>query len=69
MIMIKKINANLKNICCKNNNLIFFDIGKLFLEEKDSVKLNLMPDGLHLNKYGYEILGTHLVKIIENYWV
>jgi|WetSurSiteA1Bulk_404760.scaffolds.fasta_scaffold01971_3 platelet-activating factor acetylhydrolase IB subunit beta/gamma len=48
--------------------ITFKDIGAILMNEKGRVSNAIMPDGLHLNDKGYELIGPELRKIIEGIW-
>ncbi len=48
--------------------ITFKDIGAILMNEKGRVRYAIMPDGLHLNDKGYELIGPELRKIIEGIW-
>ncbi len=48
--------------------ITFKDIGAVLMNEKGKVINTIMPDGLHLNAQGYELIGPELRKIIEELW-
>jgi beta-glucosidase len=48
--------------------ITFKDIGAILMNEKGRVSIAIMPDGLHLNDKGYELIGPELRKIIEGIW-
>lgn len=67
MKMIKYINKELKKLA-KNKYIIFYDIGKKYFTKNGKAMTNLIPDGLHPEKKGYEVFGKHLLKIIKRNW-
>ena len=48
--------------------IIFRDIGTVLINEHGVVSETIMPDGLHLNRNGYEIVGPKLREIINELW-
>ncbi len=48
--------------------IIFKDIGAMLMNEQGRVNEAIMPDGLHLNGEGYELIGPKLREIIEGVW-
>ena len=70
---ISRINSQLHAFYA-NSQIAFRDIGTLLLNEQgvlnghDVVSNTIMPDGLHLNRAGYEIIGPELKKIIDELW-
>ena len=46
----------------------FKDIGADLIDEKGIVRQAIMPDGLHLNYQGYEVIGPILKSIIDELW-
>ena len=51
-----------------NSHIAFRDIGPLLVNEHGVVSNTIMPDGLHLNRAGYEIIGPELKNIIDEFW-
>jgi platelet-activating factor acetylhydrolase IB subunit beta/gamma len=51
-----------------NTHIIFMDIGADLINEYGTVDAAIMPDGLHLNRNGYEIIGPRLKGIIDEFW-
>ena len=41
-------------------NVTFIDCHNAFLDEDGGIKEDLFRDGLHLNDYGYILLGNHV---------
>ena len=48
--------------------ITFKDIGAILINKKGRVSNAIMPDGLHLNDKGYELIGPELRKVIEGIW-
>lgn len=46
----------------------FRDLGPILVNEHGEVSEIIMPDGLHLNYAGYEVIGPELKNIIEEFW-
>ncbi len=67
MNMIDYINCELKKIE-KNKYIIFYDIGKKYFTKNGKAIINLIPDGLHPDKEGYEVFGKQLLKVIKKNW-
>ena len=44
----------------RNGAVVFADLGEPFRDETGALRLDLMPDGLHLNEDGYEVFGPLL---------
>lgn len=51
-----------------DTEVIFKDIGAMLTNEQGNVNTEIMPDGLHLNGKGYELIGPKLKEIIEEVW-
>lgn len=64
---IDRINRQLDSLYA-NSEVIFRDIGTGLINEQGVVDHTIMPDGLHLNGHGYEILGPKLKDIIDELW-
>jgi platelet-activating factor acetylhydrolase IB subunit beta/gamma len=64
---IGRINRQLDSLY-QNTGITFRDIGKDLINEQGVVSDTIMPDGLHLNGNGYEIVGPKLRGIIEELW-
>jgi lysophospholipase L1-like esterase len=64
---ISRINSQLDSLyTC--SEIIYKDIGTGFINEQGVVSDTIMPDGLHLNANGYEIIGSKLREIIDKLW-
>jgi beta-glucosidase len=48
--------------------IIFKDIGAILRDEQGRVSAAIMPDGLHLNGAGYELIGPTIREIIKEIW-
>lgn len=59
-VLNKKLNQILSKL--KNNKLILLDAYSVFKNEKSEY---LMPDGIHLNKFGYELLADKTVELLK----
>ncbi len=62
--IIDDINKRLLNLA-KVHNLIFFDIGKMLIDEKNKVNRNILNDGIHMIEPGYKIWGENICPVIE----
>jgi lysophospholipase L1-like esterase len=51
-----------------NSPVAFRDIGPLIINGQAEVSEIIMPDGLHLNYAGYEVIGPELKNIIDEFW-
>lgn len=52
-----------------NSKITFRDIGHLLLNDQHGgVSETIMPDGLHLNGAGYDIIGPELKRSIDEFW-
>ncbi len=64
---IARINSQLDSLyAC--SEIIYRDIGTDLTNEEGVVSDSIMPDGLHLNASGYEIIGPKLRDIIDELW-
>jgi len=61
---ISQINSQLASLYA-NSDMIYKDIGTDLINEQGVVSETIMPDGLHLNGKGYEIIGPKLKDIIN----
>ena len=64
---ISRINGQLE-LLNGNPGITYRDIGTDLINEHGVVSDTIMPDGLHLNGNGYEIIGPKLRGIIEELW-
>jgi platelet-activating factor acetylhydrolase IB subunit beta/gamma len=64
---IHQINGQL-NSQYANTGITYKDIGSNLINEQGVVSDKIMPDGLHLNRNGYEIIGLKLRGIIDELW-
>jgi platelet-activating factor acetylhydrolase IB subunit beta/gamma len=64
---IDRINGQLNSLYA-NTGVTYRDIGSDLINEQGVVSDTIMPDGLHLNRNGYEIIGPKLRGIIEELW-
>jgi len=64
---IGRINGQLHSLYA-NTVITYRDIGTDLLNPQGTVSDTIMPDGLHLNSAGYEIIGPTLRGIIEELW-
>ncbi len=64
---IGRINKQLESLFA-NTGMAYRDIGKDLMNEQGVVSDTIMPDGLHLNSSGYEIVGPKLRGIIDELW-
>jgi lysophospholipase L1-like esterase len=64
---ITRINSQLASLYA-GSEIIYEDIGTDLINEQGVVNDTIMPDGLHLNANGYEIIGPKLRAIIDNLW-
>lgn len=66
-IKIDQINEKLKAFCT-DNHICFAELGGVLPRADGKVDHCVMPDGLHLNEKGYELIGSELVRYIEELW-
>lgn len=64
---IVEINQKLRT-CCVNEQIYFAEISGVLPQKDGKVDSSVMPDGLHLNDHGYELIGPELVRYIEELW-
>jgi platelet-activating factor acetylhydrolase IB subunit beta/gamma len=64
---IGRINGQLGSLYA-NSAITYRDIGTGLVNEQGAVSDTIMPDGLHLNRNGYEIIGPRLRGIIDELW-
>ncbi len=64
---IGRINRQLDSLYA-NTEITYRDIGTDLINEQGVVSDTIMPDGLHLNSNGYEIIGPKLKSIIDELW-
>jgi lysophospholipase L1-like esterase len=64
---IDRINSQLQAFYA-NSQVAFRDLGPVILSGHDTVRPAIMPDGLHLNYAGYEVIGPELKRIIDEFW-
>jgi platelet-activating factor acetylhydrolase IB subunit beta/gamma len=64
---IARINSRLDSLYTYSE-IIYRDIGTDLINEQGVVSDTIMPDGLHLNANGYEIIGPKLRDIINELW-
>jgi platelet-activating factor acetylhydrolase IB subunit beta/gamma len=64
---IGRINGQIGTLCA-STGITYRDIGKDLINEQGAVSDTIMPDGLHLNSNGYEIIGSKLRDIIDELW-
>jgi platelet-activating factor acetylhydrolase IB subunit beta/gamma len=64
---IGRINRQLDSLYA-NSEITYRDIGTDLINEQGVVGNTIMPDGLHLNGNGYEIIGPKLRDIIDELW-
>ncbi len=64
---IRRINGQLNSLY-SNTGITYRDIGSDLINEQGVVSNTIMPDGLHLNSNGYEIIGPKLRGIIDELW-
>jgi platelet-activating factor acetylhydrolase IB subunit beta/gamma len=64
---ISRINGRL-GLLPADAGISFRDIGTDLINEQGAVSETIMPDGLHLNNHGYEIIGPKLRAIIDELW-
>lgn len=67
MLKIDNINRQLQAFYA-NSQVAFRDLGPLILDGHGVVSTTIMPDGLHLNYAGYEVIGPELKHIIDEFW-
>ncbi len=63
--IVEEVNTNLLSLA-NDNDIIFLDIGKEFLNENNTVNRALLPDGLHMIEPGYKIWGDKIYGIISD---
>jgi platelet-activating factor acetylhydrolase IB subunit beta/gamma len=66
-LKIGRINSRLDSLYA-DTGIAYRDIGTGLANEQGVVSHTIMPDGLHLNNYGYEIIGPKLRGIIDELW-
>jgi len=64
---IGRINEQLDSLYA-NTEIAYRDIGTDLINKQEVVSDTIMPDGLHLNANGYEIIGPKLRDIIDELW-
>ena len=64
---IDRINRHLDSLYA-DTEITYRDIGTDLINEQGVVSDTIMPDGLHLNANGYEIIGPKLRDIIDELW-
>jgi platelet-activating factor acetylhydrolase IB subunit beta/gamma len=64
---IGRINGRMDSLFA-GTGIAYRDIGKDLLNGKGAVSGTIMPDGLHLNRNGYDIIGPKLREIIDEWW-
>lgn len=64
---ITQINSQLASLYA-GSEIVYEDIGADLINEQGVVSETIMPDGLHLNANGYEIVGPKLRAIIDRFW-
>jgi len=64
---IGRINKQLDSLYA-SSEITYRDIGTDLINEQGVVSDTIMPDGLHLNGNGYEIIGPKLRDIIDELW-
>ncbi|MBN2116448.1 MAG: hypothetical protein JW730_07755 [Anaerolineales bacterium] len=64
---IGRINRQLDSLYA-NTEITYRDIGTDLVNEQGEVSDTIMPDGLHLNSNGYEIIGPKLRGILDELW-
>ena len=64
---ITAINQKLQAYCAEHQ-VRFAEIGGVLPQRDGQVEASVMPDGLHLNEEGYELIGPELVRYIEELW-
>mmetsp|Transcript_22052 Transcript_22052/g.28542 ORF Transcript_22052/g.28542 Transcript_22052/m.28542 type:complete len:326 (+) Transcript_22052:192-1169(+) len=62
----KWINARLKEMCNKYDNLYFFDTTQVFMAGDNHLRSDFMEDDLHLSVQGYEQLTPEIARNIES---
>jgi lysophospholipase L1-like esterase len=67
MKSIRVINASLKRAYAFSR-IRFFDVGKTVFMKNGQIDTDLLEDGLHPNKKGYQALGPEIKKIIDRYY-
>jgi platelet-activating factor acetylhydrolase IB subunit beta/gamma len=67
MKSIKKINNRLKNEY-RFSRISFYDVGKKIFLDRGQIDTNLLEDGIHPNRRGYQKLGPYLEKMIVRYY-
>ena len=64
---IGRINWQLENLYA-NSEIVYRDIGAGLINEQGAVSKTIMPDRLHLNGKGYNVIGPKLQDIINELW-
>lgn len=64
---IARINSQLASLYAYSE-IAYRDIGTDLVNEQGVVSDTIMPDGLHLNANGYEIIGSKLREILDELW-
>ncbi|WP_084005362.1 GDSL-type esterase/lipase family protein [Gilvimarinus polysaccharolyticus] len=59
-------NARLRNLA-DGERVIFADINSVFLDKDGNLSKEIMPDLLHPNEYGYQLLANKLIPLIQQY--
>jgi platelet-activating factor acetylhydrolase IB subunit beta/gamma len=65
---IGEINKRLRGQYANTEGILFRDVGSDLINAEGIVNEAIMPDGLHLNRAGYEVVGPRLKAIIEELW-
>lgn len=60
----KTINLLVKEYC-NNDNIVFINQYDSLVDEKGYLKEDLTPDGIHLNKKGYEIYAHNIIPYLK----
>jgi lysophospholipase L1-like esterase len=64
---IEQINGRLSSLFA-GTDIQFRDIGADLMDGQGVVSDEIMPDGLHLNRKGYDVIGPRLKAIIDEFW-
>lgn len=59
------VNAQLRNLDGRDGQVLFRDVGPLFLEADGSISPAVMPDGLHLSPEGYRRWASVLAPLVR----
>ncbi len=63
--IISAVNSQLRERCARVGHL-FLDVHERFMDAEGGLRIDLMPDELHVNEAGYRVLLTELSKMLAN---